>query len=498
MRLFAVSPSRAGFAAVLSLLVACSKAPAPGVAAAGDAAGAPSAKPATKAEAKPFLLRIERNDARFDVSGEVPDGELPASLLERTKYYPGRTIKLQTLADPREADRKALDRIAEATPLIASGSIDVSATKVYSDAKVRTEQEKAALVTKLDEVAKLLGRELDQDIAVDAEILAPDEGFLKRPDGASIVPLKLALEPLAGGAAITPDSVGRVPAGIYKVKLGGNERYLAVAEYQTTWLPSEQQKSLGVLIGGKRFALDLDVPLVTPGDPGALDITLAKSPDEMPMYGLRYLAPGKPLKVEDVLSQRDQLAQVILHSDNAADAADAFKTDFVANSLSTHFLIDWDGTIYQLLDVGECAYHAGEANQRGIGVHLDNLAANLLDKPKASAYPKKHPRLADMQSPAFERKLGPVETINSAKVQSYGYTEAQYRSLGSLLRLLASVFPQINRGEPVDNQGKTRWNVLDDPAQFGGVLAHWHWEAQRWDPGPSFDWARLGLRDTPR
>jgi len=35
------------------------------------------------------------------------------------------------------------------------------------------------------------------------------------------------------------------------------------------------------------------------------------------------------------------------------------------------------------------------------------------------------------------------------KVQSYGYTEAQYRSLGSLLRLLASVFPNLDHGAPM-------------------------------------------------
>lgn len=442
-----------------------------------------------------LLLHVERDDEGLEVSGEVPAGELPQTLLQRTKDV-RRTIILKVLANPSSADDAALARLAEATALMASGTIDVFAAQIDADVTVRTPEEKAELEAKLVEVSKLLRLALDQDVVVDAARLAPGEGFIKLASGASAAPLELRLEPLAGGPAIAPDSVGRVPQGIYKTMLGAHERYLAVVEQQTTWLPPTQQKSLGVLIGGKRFALDLDVPLIAPGDPGARDITLQPSGELMLGYGARYLAPGKRLVVEDVFDHRDAITQVVLHADQIGDSAAAFDA-LVARELSMHFMIDWDGTIYQLMDVSHAAYHAGEANQRSIGVELTNRHDNLVVHPKGSAHPKTHPRLAEMQSAAYERKRGPVAEINGVKVQTFGYTEAQYRSLGSLLRLLAAVFPAIARGQPVDGEGKTIGRVLDDPEHTQGVLAHWHWSAQQWDPGPAFDWRRLGLRDTP-
>jgi len=133
-------------------------------------------------------------------------------------------------------------------------------------------------------------------------------------------------------------------------------------------------------------------------------------------------------------------------------------------------------------------------NQRSIGIDLDNLQPDLVRQPHALAYPKKHPRLAELQ--ALPRPRSEVMTINGAPTQSYGLTEPQYRSLQSLLRLLASVFPAIGDGAPqVD--GKVVSHVLYDTSERHGVLAHWHTEYQRWDPGPGFDWQRLGLDDVP-
>ncbi len=462
--------------AALLLLVACSKSPppAPDATAAGSAS---SAKPPPPA-GRPLVLRIERSDTRFEVSGEVPDGELPPALMAATKDYPGTQIKLKQQADPSAADRSALTRIGDAVLLLASGMIEVTPATVDVVGKVRTEEDKAAMTAALADAARHLGRKNDNDISVDLETYGPGEGFIRRADGATLASLKLSLQPIAGGAPLTPDSAGRIAAGLYTVKLGERETTVAVAEGKTTWLPTAAPKSLGVLIGGKRFALDLDVPLIAPGDEGALDATLAKSPEDMPLYGLRYLEPGKPLPTEEVLAQRDAIHQIILHADVSDDSAAAFK-ELVKNSLSDHFLIDWDGTIYQTLDVGSCAYHAGEANSLGIGVELNNLLPNLAAKPNASAYPKKHPRLAEMQSPAFARTPGPAAEINSAPVQTYTYTEAQYRSLGSLLRLLARVFPQLDNGPPMQG-GEVAMRVINDPDHHRGVMAHWHWEAQHW------------------
>ena len=187
---------------------------------------------------------------------------------------------------------------------------------------------------------------------------------------------------------------------------------------------------------------------------------------------------------------------MLLHADLAEDSAARFEA-LVKEERSTHFLIDWDGTIYQMLDVANCAYHAGEMNQRSIGVDLNNLMPNLEKNPNASPWPKKHPRLAEMTAEENLRILSRSAEINAARVKSYGYTRAQYRALGSLLRTLATMFPAIGAGPPRRSNGEVVSRVVDDPDRTPGVLAHWHVEADRWDPGPGFFWKRLGLDEVP-
>jgi N-acetyl-anhydromuramyl-L-alanine amidase AmpD len=102
-----------------------------------------------------------------------------------------------------------------------------------------------------------------------------------------------------------------------------------------------------------------------------------------------------------------------------------------------------------------------------------------------------------MQSPEYARPTQSGE-INGVKVTTLGYTAAQYRALGSLLRTLTTVFPTLAIGAPRDAKGQVPNRTLDDPAKHDGVLAHYHWEVDRWDPGPAFDWDRLGLNDSPQ
>ena len=153
--------------------------------------------------------------------------------------------------------------------------------------------------------------------------------------------------------------------------------------------------------------------------------------------------------------------------------------------------MDFDGTLFAELDAGFAAYHAEAANNLSLSVTLNNMMRNLAREPDAAPYLAKHPRLAEMA--LHPRLRGEAAVINHGpKLQSYGYTEAQYRTLGSLARLLATVFPRI-ASIPKGDDGHVSMNTLEDPMAFDGFMAHWHWSADRWDPGPSFDWNRFAL-----
>lgn len=106
-----------------------------------------------------------------------------------------------------------------------------------------------------------------------------------------------------------------------------------------------------------------------------------------------------------------------------------------AFEVSAHYLIGGDGTLWQLVDETQRAWHAGagewqgqsDINSRSIGIELDNRGT--------------HP-----------------------------FSE-----------------PQMVRLEELLSDIQTRWTI---PAE--GVIGHSHMApGRKWDPGPHFDWARL-------
>lgn len=78
------------------------------------------------------------------------------------------------------------------------------------------------------------------------------------------------------------------------------------------------------------------------------------------------------------LAQRDT---VVLHITDGATAAGAiawFGQSSGAAAVSAHFVIDRDGTIFQLLSISETAWHANSANGHTIGIEHAAIAGKLL------------------------------------------------------------------------------------------------------------------------
>lgn len=249
-----------------------------------------------------------------------------------------------------------------------------------------------------------------------------------------------------------------------------------------------------ILIGGVRFPVSGDVNVVTYADEGAYSFYTMDSPDGMPMFGGRYEKPGVPVKTLDQLFE--VLHQLVIHTDLSQDSAGCFRA-LVGRSLSTHFMVEWDGMVWQPLDIMHCGYHAGDANQKSIGLDVNNVMHNLEREPETptgdmqGGYPKNHPRFAEMSKKEFTRPVSDKMEINGPGVRAFGYTDAQYTGLIELLKVLRDRFKNLAAQYPVDAKGDVVTRVLDDPAGFNGFMAHWQWEAQRWDPGPGFDFQRV-------
>lgn len=211
---------------------------------------------------------------------------------------------------------------------------------------------------------------------------------------------------------------------------------------------------------------------------------------------------------------RDRIDQVVIHYDAAGTSRSCFRTLHDVRGLSTHFMIDLDGTIYQTLDLKERAWHATIANDRSIGIELANIGAVPQDE--LAALDRWYS--ADERGPLVRfppgtgdggvRGAGPFRparpalfagTINGHAVVMHDFTPAQYESLARLTAALCTIFPKVRCDAPRDASGAVLTRALT-PAEFAeyhGLLGHLHVQENKIDPGPAFDWERL-VRDARR
>lgn len=74
------------------------------------------------------------------------------------------------------------------------------------------------------------------------------------------------------------------------------------------------------------------------------------------------------------LSDKNLIVLHITQGSSAASAIATFQQSQHPNRVSAHFVIDRDGTVYQLLDLSDIAWHASEVNSRSIGIEHAAIA----------------------------------------------------------------------------------------------------------------------------
>lgn len=217
----------------------------------------------------------------------------------------------------------------------------------------------------------------------------------------------------------------------------------------------------------------------------------------------------------DLDTLREHVDQFVLHYDVCGTSAQCFYILQDVRGLSVHFMLDVDGTIYQTLDLKERAWHAGEANDRSVGIEIANIGAykdmETLDK----WYVRDEDGRTRMTIPSSVR-LGslPEKTYRPARndpvlgnvqkrdLYQYDLTDAQYDSLIKLTAALHKALPGIELDYPRNPDGSLRTTMLskEELAAFKGVIGHYHITTSKVDPGPALDWDRvmLGARKLAR
>ncbi len=199
-------------------------------------------------------------------------------------------------------------------------------------------------------------------------------------------------------------------------------------------------------------------------------------------YRPRTFSPERQIDPKDRASVVRAVDLVVLHDTKTRTAREAF-VSFEDTGLSTHFFIDWDGTIYQTLDLALEASHAGASTDpRSVAIELVN-PVEMTDK---------HPLPPEAQAAGVRRPLSEFVEIQGQQRQQWGYTDAQFRSLESLVRALLRQLPGITPRLPRDPQsGGIPRKYSKSLRSFVGVLGHLHLAPTLVDPGAGFDWERL-------
>lgn len=204
---------------------------------------------------------------------------------------------------------------------------------------------------------------------------------------------------------------------------------------------------------------------------------------------------------------QDTVDQFVIHYDVCGTSKQCFNILHDHRTLSVHFMLDIDGTIYQTLDLKERGWHAGTANDRSVGIEIANMGAYPDDKmgtlekwyathedgTVALVLPESRGD-GGVRTPDF--KSGPIRndlvngTINGSDLNQYDLTPEQYKALIRLTATLNKVLPKIKLDYPRDENGELIPDVLTEEqnAEFQGLIGHYHITKRKVDPGPAFQW----------
>lgn len=291
--------------------------------------------------------------------------------------------------------------------------------------------------------------------------------------------------------------------------------------------PGELSPRLGdeIVVAGQFF--HTGTPVVLWLDPGGYDAYRAEC-----KFDPNQLRPSKPVSdspirystfrrglPEDVAARvreegwdlstlQAHVDQFVYHYDVCGTSRKCFDVLHDRRGLSVHFMLDLDGTIYQTLDAKERAWHAGQANDRSVGIEIANIGAYRDMKVLDQWYGQDDAGRTIVTLPADfgptgirtpnfvarPSREGVVEgVIHGRTLYQYDLTDEQYDALIRLTATLCQALPGIRPDAPRDAAGNVRMDELSDQelAEFSGLLGHYHITKDKVDPGPAFDWERV-------
>jgi N-acetyl-anhydromuramyl-L-alanine amidase AmpD len=246
-----------------------------------------------------------------------------------------------------------------------------------------------------------------------------------------------------------------------------------------------------------RAGMDLQIPDVTT-DAMDAPAPLAPAPPAPPEGPAEIAIDRRTL----ILPSKEYLPEVVnkdlvvLHFTAGASARSAFTT-WLNNPerVATAYIVDPDGTVYEVFDPTQWAFHLGIKGSRGVhdrrsvGIEIANvgpLKPSPEDPDRLNWWPN------NWGSPWCRRE----ETAKYVHASFRGiddfaaFPDPQVDAVARLVRHLCDRFSIPKTIPPGSRRSEC------DVAFFGsfkGVATHQNFRRDKWDIGPAFPWERLGL-----
>ena len=193
-------------------------------------------------------------------------------------------------------------------------------------------------------------------------------------------------------------------------------------------------------------------------------------------------------KTLDLPGLQNIVTQFFIHHSGMYHSKDTFNVLHNERKLSVHFILDDNGTLYQTLDLVENAWHGGKCNGFSVGIEVDSRA---LATKLPTAYDAQHQSQYNVQP---HKQI--LDKVQKMFIVGYEFTDAQYKTLICLGKVLTDVFPKMKTSGlfvadfPRDSKGRIVREALTNPKDHKGFICHYQTSENKIDP-IAFDHCRF-------
>lgn len=179
---------------------------------------------------------------------------------------------------------------------------------------------------------------------------------------------------------------------------------------------------------------------------------------------------------------------IVLHftaGSSGATAASWFASR--KDRVSTPYVVDTDGTIFELYDPAYWSFHLGikgthDHDKRSIGIEIANMGPLMLRDKTLCSWPNNFKQ--------HYCEVTDTDRYVKSKFRGYeyyaAYTPAQFDSVKQLVAHLTEQFKISTAIPPEDKRNQFDMNFF---SSYAGIASHQNFRADKFDVGPAFDWS---------